>query len=297
MRRLVFRRRLRRHELVQRLPQAAPSTGRRCARRSRGARCCGWRRLGHARYSAAARSGASRASGARAAGRGESVEQLHRHRILERPCSGCHCSASAKAGASGTLKASTWPSSATASSRARGARRSTPWACSEFTCHAALAQQAMQQAAFDDVDVVRRRIVDVGVGRLGRAMVAPAFDLVHQLMQRAAQRHVDFLQAAADREQRHAAIDRMADQRQRGGVARRIVRGARPAVLASHSDAARRWTGCRSAARRPGCRAGGRAPRSWPSRHRRIRRPMAGIRTGRPPTAWIAARTYLSPTV
>ena len=154
--------------------------------------------------------------------------------------------------------------------------------------HAALAQQAMQQAAFDDVDVVRRRVVDVGVGRLGRAMIAPALDLVHELVQRAAQRHVDLLQAAADREQRHAAVDRMADQRQGGGVARRIVRRARPARARPHSGAARHWTGCRSAARRPACRAGGRAPRSWPSRRRtRGRWPGSGSagrrRHGSPP--------------
>ena len=58
-------------------------------------------------------------------------------------------------------------------------------------------------------------------------MIAPAVDLVHELVQRAAQRHVDFLQAAADREQRHAAIDRVPDQRQGGGVARGIVGRAR----------------------------------------------------------------------
>jgi hypothetical protein len=115
-----------------------------------------------------------------------------------------------------------------------GARRQAidPLGVQRIHCHATLAQQAVQQAAFDDVNVVRRRVVHVGIGRLGRTMIAPPFDLVHELMQRAAQRHIDFLQATADREQRHAAIDRMADQRQGGGIARRIVRGARPAVLA-----------------------------------------------------------------
>jgi hypothetical protein len=99
--------------------------------------------------------------------------------------------------------------------------------------HAALAQQAMQHAAVDDLDVVRRAVVDVDVGRLGRAMVTAAFDLVHQLVQRAAQRHVDLLRAAADREQGHASLERMADQGKRGGVARRIVRCALPALLAA----------------------------------------------------------------
>ena len=41
--------------------------------------------------------------------------------------------------------------------------------------------------------------------------------------QRAAQRDVQFLDAAADGEQRHAALDRLADQRQRRGVAGGIV--------------------------------------------------------------------------
>ena len=50
------------------------------------------------------------------------------------------------------------------------------------------AQQAMQHAAFDDIDIVRRRIILVGGRSLGRAMVAPAVDLVHQLMQGATQR-------------------------------------------------------------------------------------------------------------
>ena len=64
-------------------------------------------------------------------------------------------------------------------------------------------------------------------------MIAAAFDLVHELVQRATQRHVDLLQAAADREQRHAAVEAMADQGERGGVARRIVCGTFPALLAA----------------------------------------------------------------
>ena len=264
MRRLVFGRRRRRHELVQRFPQRrhrkpADALVEVAARVVAGGGPRPWR------YSAAARSGMpSRAAARERQAAAKASNNFIDTGFSSARCSGCHCRASAKAGASGTLNASTWPSSATASSRARGARRSTPWACSEFTLHAALAQQAMQHAAFDDVDVVRRRIVHVGVGRLGRAMIAPALDLVHELMQRAAQRHVDFLQAAADREQRHAAVDRMADQRQGGGVARRIVRRARPALLALivvRLDIGRA-AGQQHAVQ--ACRAGGRGPRSWP---------------------------------
>ena len=130
------------------------------------------------------------------------------------------------------LKASTWPSSATASRRARR-QAINALGVQRIHLYAALAQQAMQHAAVDDLDVVRRRVVDVDVGRLGRAMVATAFDLVHELVQRAAQRHVDLLQAAADREQGDAAVEAMADQGERGGVARWIVRGAFPALLAT----------------------------------------------------------------
>jgi glutamine synthetase len=50
------------------------------------------------------------------------------------------------------------------------------------------------------------------------AMVPPARQLVHMLVQRAAQRHVELLQPAADREQRRAFSYGAADQRQRGGV-------------------------------------------------------------------------------
>ena len=74
---------------------------------------------------------------------------------------------------------------------------------------ATLAQQVLQQAALGDVDVVGGRIVHVHVGRLGRPVIAPALDLVHVLVQRAAQRDIDLLQTAADREQRDAALDEL----------------------------------------------------------------------------------------
>ena len=49
-------------------------------------------------------------------------------------------------------------------------------------------------------------------------------------MQRAAEGDVQLLDAAADRQDRHAARDRGADQRQRGGVARGVVQVGRLAV-------------------------------------------------------------------
>ena len=50
----------------------------------------------------------------------------------------------------------------------------------------------------------------------------PAGQLVHMLVQRAAQRHVQLLDAAADAQQRQAARDGAADQRQGGGIAGRV---------------------------------------------------------------------------
>ena len=55
-------------------------------------------------------------------------------------------------------------------------------------------------------------------------MVGEARDLVHRLVQRAAEGDVGFLEAAADREQRHAARERLGDDRQDPGVARRVER-------------------------------------------------------------------------
>jgi len=54
-------------------------------------------------------------------------------------------------------------------------------------------------------------------------MVDPAGHVLHLLVQRAAQGHIQFLDAAADRQHRQAARHRRADQRQRGVVAPRVV--------------------------------------------------------------------------
>ena len=55
------------------------------------------------------------------------------------------------------------------------------------------------------------------------AVIQPAVHRVHLLVQRAAEGDVQLLDAAADRQDRHAARDRGADQRQRGFVGRRVV--------------------------------------------------------------------------
>ena len=199
-------------------------------------------------------------------------------------CSGCHCSGQREGRRIGHAEG--LDLAIVGDGFEPGARRQAIDALGmqRIHLHAALAQQAMQQAALDDVDVMRRRVVHVDVGRLGRAMIAAAFDLVHELVQRAAQRHVDLLQAAADREQRHAAIDRMADQRQGGGVARRIVRRARPALLAV--IVVRLDIG-RAAGQQHAVEHVEQAVERLG--HRRVSSPnsgpIAGIRTGRAPTA------------
>ena len=58
-------------------------------------------------------------------------------------------------------------------------------------------------------------------------------DLVHLLVQRAAEGDVQFLDATADRQHRHPPRDRRADQRQRGGVAGGVVQFGRLARAAS----------------------------------------------------------------
>ena len=213
---LVFRRRLAAARAGAAIPRAAPSRGRRYARRNRAARCCLWSArtwgflLGGAQHRRRTRRHA-RPAGAR-----------RRHRTASsRPDSRAPCirGAIAARARSPARRARSAPRPARRRSRslrarARGASTSTPCACSEFTVTRRSPSRLLQQAAFGDVDVVGRRIVHVHVGRLGRAVIAPSLDLVHMLVQRAAQRDIDLLQAAADREQRHAAVDRVPDQRQ-----------------------------------------------------------------------------------
>src|SRR5690606_36256068 len=58
---------------------------------------------------------------------------------------------------------------------------------------------------------------------LRRPVVHPALDLVNFRRQRAAERHVELLYAAADRQKRHATLQRRTNQGQGGGVAGAVV--------------------------------------------------------------------------
>ena len=55
------------------------------------------------------------------------------------------------------------------------------------------------------------------------AVVRAAADLMDLLVQRASHGDVEFLDAAADRQQRHAAAERLAGERQGGAVAEAVV--------------------------------------------------------------------------
>src|SRR5690606_36677841 len=91
--------------------------------------------------------------------------------------------------------------------------------------------QRGQQAAGDQVDVVRRTVLRAQriLGVL--AVVHHPGDLVHLLVQATAQGHVDLLQAAADRQYRQAHGDRTRGQGQGVGVAGGVVQVALPAGL------------------------------------------------------------------
>ena len=88
------------------------------------------------------------------------------------------------------------------------------------------ARQAMQPAAGSDPDRVRLADPHLARGDHRRGVVDPVRQVLQPLVQRAAQRHVQFLEAAADRQHRHAARHRRTDQRQGGAVARHVLPGA-----------------------------------------------------------------------
>ena len=73
--------------------------------------------------------------------------------------SGCHCTPRVKPGASATENASTRPSGARASTRRPGARRFTPWPCSELTAITGASSNALEHAARLDDDVVREAVL------------------------------------------------------------------------------------------------------------------------------------------
>lgn len=81
----------------------------------------------------------------------------------------------------------------------------------------------MQQAARRKLYAVCGAVLSLERIAVALAMVVKAGARMQPLMQRAAVRDVQLLHPAADREHRHAGIDRRADQRQRGRIARGIV--------------------------------------------------------------------------
>src|SRR3546814_11333004 len=65
-------------------------------------------------------------------------------------------------------------------------------------------------------------VLDVEFRMLGPAMIEATWHLVDAHMEGAAEGDIQFLIAATDRQQRNALLESEADQRQAGGVARRI---------------------------------------------------------------------------
>src|SRR5690242_8943349 len=64
-------------------------------------------------------------------------------------------------------------------------------------------------------------------------MIESAGKLVHSLVQSAAKRHIEFLNASADRQQGKVAPHRLANQWQGGRIALRIVQDIRTAGLSA----------------------------------------------------------------
>ncbi len=119
------------------------------------------------------------------------------------------------------------PSRARAStSRSRPSCR-TPWACSELTITRGVACEPAQVAARHQVHLVRRRVLLLERLRLVLAVIRHARHVLHLLPQRAAERDVHLLEAAADGEQRQARFDRARDQRQRRRIPMRVVQRVR----------------------------------------------------------------------
>ena len=80
----------------------------------------------------------------------------------------------------------------------------------------------------DQLHRMRRTVALLERHGLVRAMVGAARQLVHVLVQRAAERDVQLLKAAADGEQRHREIERAPDQWQGRGIAGGVQRAVRP---------------------------------------------------------------------
>ena len=125
-----------------------------------------------------------------------------------------------------TRTASMVPSGAVPSTTSPGASRSTPWLCSEFTAISVVPASPCSQPPGVMRIAVRLALPHLHRGLHRRGVVDPVGQVLQPLVQRAAHRDVQFLEAAADRQQRHAARHGGADQRQGGAVARRVLPGA-----------------------------------------------------------------------
>ena len=127
--------------------------------------------------------------------------------------SACHCTPSAKPGASAIRIASIVPSSATPSTTTRFARFEDALTVQRIDADGLATEQPGKGAAGNETDVMPVGEDDVGI-RMDFAVLQPRHAMVHasgQLadfrMQRAAEGDVHLLQAAADTEQRYAAGD------------------------------------------------------------------------------------------
>ena len=142
--------------------------------------------------------------------------------------------------------------------------------------HAGKAASGLDRHALADGEALVLIVADRG------AVVERALPLLYLGRERAAERDVEFLDAAADGEQRHAALDRLADQRQRRGVAVGIV-GTVGLVRRR-----RRATGCtfdfEPVTITPSTESS--------SRSRSSRSPKDGTSTGNTPAPAIAASRY-----
>ena len=87
----------------------------------------------------------------------------------------------------------------------------------------ALAEDPFQHAAGADVDEMRGCIAHVDVVMLGRAVVEAALVALEFGLQRAAHDDVQLLEAAADAEERDAALDGAGNEAQRELVARMVI--------------------------------------------------------------------------
>ena len=98
-----------------------------------------------------------------------------------------------------------------------------PWPCSELTSiRSAPSNSALQRAASGQPDRMGEAVALAQRLGLVGAVVEAARHLLDVLVQRAAQRDVELLQAAADAQERHALRQGAADQGQGGGVAGRV---------------------------------------------------------------------------